>query len=255
MSSTTPSLRGLRVLVTRPEALAKTLSRRIERAGGIALLFPVIRIEPPLDTQSRERALKMLADFDIAIFISPTAAQATLEAISPWPDHIQVAAIGSSTERYLTQHNIVVAISSNGHDSEALLEHTGLQSTQIAEKTLVIFRGEGGRMLLGDSLTARGASVVYANMYRRARPDNSLLGVEQLNNVDIIAVSSNEGLQNLFDLNTDPGLLIHKPLVVPGERCARLAIQLGFERIVRADNATDSACIAALAEWATNTAV
>ena len=40
------SLAGRRVLVTRPRALARGLARRIEEAGGQAVLFPAIEIEP-----------------------------------------------------------------------------------------------------------------------------------------------------------------------------------------------------------------
>jgi uroporphyrinogen-III synthase len=37
-------------------------------------------------------------------------------------------------------------------------------------KRVIIFRGEGGRELLGETLKQRGAAVEYVSCYRRARP-------------------------------------------------------------------------------------
>ena len=38
----------------------------------------------------------------------------------------------------------------------------------------MVFRGVGGRELISDTLTERGAVVEYAECYRRVRPDNDV---------------------------------------------------------------------------------
>ena len=53
-------------------------------------------------------------------------------------------------------------------DSEALLELP--QLTDVNGRRVIIFRGDGGRELLGETLAARGASVEYVSCYRRGRP-------------------------------------------------------------------------------------
>ena len=63
---------------------------------------------------------------------------------------------------------------------------------------------------------------------------------------DIITVSSNEGLQNLFDLAANSSDLVRQPLIVPGERALALAKTLGFSNIHVAENATDRAFLEAL---------
>ena len=245
-------LAGLKVLVTRPEELADNLALLIERAGGSPVLYPVISIEEPKNTECRSKSLKELSSFDIAIFISPTAVQKTLEHIDCLPSTLKVAAVGSSTANSLSKNNILVSIKPDGHDSESLLKHAELQPDKIAGKSIVIFRGEGGREMLGNALKSRGSHIHYAQMYRRMRKKNMPpLSIEQLNNLDILTVTSNEGLLNLVDLSENKQALLKLPLLVPSERCENLAKEMGFYEIVRSEDARDSSCIEALSSWAT----
>ena len=139
-----------------------------------------------------------------------------------------------------------VDIIPDGHDSESLLEHPQLQAGEISGIKIVIFRGEGGRELLGNTLQSRGAEVFYADMYRRSPPTSASQLNQYLAEADIVAVSSNQGLQNLYDLATDKNSLTRHALVVPGERSFTLAKALGFSNIFIAENATDEACMNAL---------
>ena len=63
-------LRGRGILVTRPAGQAQRLAALVEAAGGRAILFPAIEIEPL--AQAR---LPSPADFDLVVFVSPTAVQ------------------------------------------------------------------------------------------------------------------------------------------------------------------------------------
>ena len=74
-------LRGRAILVTRPGERAGNLARLIEQAGGRAHRLPAIEIEdlpaPP--------ALDQLERFELAVFVSPTAASRALARIPAWP--------------------------------------------------------------------------------------------------------------------------------------------------------------------------
>jgi len=83
-------------------------------------------------------------------------------------------------------------------------------------------------------------------MYRRSPPTSADQLSQYLEEADIIAISSNQGLQNLYDLATDKVGLTRHALVVPGERGFTLAKALGFSNIYVAENATDEACMNAL---------
>ena len=246
MQQTHRPLHDVKVLVTRPKQRASGLCQMIEQAGGSALQFAAIEITEPADSQSREYAGDHISEFALAIFISPTSVEKTFEFLTALPAGIRISAIGSRTTRALEAIGLSVDIIPDGHDSESLLEHPQLQAGEISGKKIVIFRGEGGRELLGNTLQSRGAEVFYADMYRRSPPTSASQLSQYLAEADIVAVSSNQGLQNLYDLATDKNSLTHHALVVPGERSFTLAKALGFSNIIIAENATDEACMNAL---------
>ena len=51
------------------------------------------------------------------------------------------------------------------HDSEGLIALAALQN--VARKNVLIIRGDGGRELIAEKLSDRGASVHYFESYRR----------------------------------------------------------------------------------------
>src|SRR5690349_22312651 len=89
------SLAGRGVVVTRPRELADPLADGIARRGGRPILFPAIAIEelPPPD------ALPRAAEFDLVIFVSPSAVRVALRVLPEWPSGVAVAAIGAGTRR------------------------------------------------------------------------------------------------------------------------------------------------------------
>lgn len=242
-------LSGLNVLVTRPAARAQRLCAMIEQAGGTALHFATIEIAEPVSTQSRDDAIGRIADYAIAIFISPTAVERTLQRITALPRGLVLACIGSRTAAALVAGGYAPDIVPDGHDSAALLREDGMQASAVSGRRIIIFRGENGRDELADTLTERGAHVFQADMYRRRRPAcaGDLPGM--IARVDVITVSSNEGLDNLYALAGDSELTA-RPLVVPGERARQRALTLGFEHIICAASATDSDCLDALKSYA-----
>ncbi len=247
-------LRGLGVLVTRPAHQAEPFCRLVEAAGGRAVRFPVIEIAPPQDPEKLQRQIRRLDDFDLAIFISPNAAERAVAAIMAerdFPAGLQRAAIGRKTARRLEALGYPAQIvPDKGFDSEALLALPEMQT--VAGKNIIIFRGGPGRGLLADTLRARGAQVEYADVYRRimpkpARPLASLLG-----DVDVVAVTSNEGLQNLFDMvdTVAHEKLRQKPLLAGSRRVVELAAKLGWNKIIiPAKNPGDDAMLDALCQW------
>ncbi len=163
------SLTGRHVVVTRPTGQAAHLATELAARGALPVLYPVLEIRDIDDLAPVLDAAIRLESFDLAVFVSPNAIEKALALILPrrsWPAALRVAALGKSSERELARHGIHDAISPPlRFDSEALLELPELSAVQ--GKRVVIFRGEGGRELLGDTLKARGAAVEGRGARRR----------------------------------------------------------------------------------------
>lgn len=283
-------LAGLNIVVTRPRGQAKNLAQRIMQAGGQTTLFPLLEISPVLDPQSLYALIARLHEFNLAIFVSPNAVRYGMEAIitasnavsssqlsSPGffpladgsdisnkaeghanvstkqynalPATLKIATVGQGSVRALRDYGVTHVIAPQDRfDSEALLALPELKQT--AGWRVVIFRGNGGRKLLGDTLNARGAEVEYATCYQRAKPhqDTSMLIAA---NPDAITVTSSEALGYLWDMldSTAKKQLAAVPLFVPHARIAETAHNLGWSEVVLTGEGDDG-LISSLIAWA-----
>jgi uroporphyrinogen-III synthase len=251
------ALAGCHVLVTRPAQQAQRLCALIEQAGGYAYPLPVIEIAAPADPQALAGRLAELDRFDFAVFISSNAVHgvcAARAAHDEWPGTLRVAAVGRGTAAALAEHGLRADLCP-GEDfsSEGLLALDELQ--RLGGRRVIIFRGGDGRELLAETLRARGAEVVYAEAYRRTLPAAGrviLQGIATTQPVDAIVVTSSEGLHNLHQMagEAQRDWLLERPLIVIGERTARLAGELGFRLPARvAAEASDEGLLAAILRW------
>lgn len=250
-------LHGLHVVVTRPAHQAQRLCDLIEDHGGHAIRFPVLDIEPKIDTEFL-RLIEHLNDYHIAIFISPNAVNHALSAIEArggLPAQMRIAAVGKATAAALAEKNCPVHIyPEDKFDSESLLALPALHDVQ--DKNIIIFRGVGGRELLADTLRLRGAVVQYGECYQRRRPNHDSQGLLRQwaqQALDIIIITSVEGLNNLVDMigRAAQERLFNTPLLVVSERMVEEARRMGFNaEIVCAAKAGDQQLLDALIQWA-----
>jgi uroporphyrinogen-III synthase len=250
------ALSGRGILITRPKEHAAGLAERIGRSGGDPILFPAIEIAPPQEHESLARLIARLERFDLAIFISETAVAKGCEAVlavRSWPETLRVAAVGGSTARGLERAGFRSVLAPEEHaDSESLAALPELR--EVRGKSIVIFRGEGGREWLRGELEARGAQVEYAECYRRLRPAGAglepLLARWRRGGVDAVSITSGEGLSNLFDLLGPEGRdrLRATPVFVPHPRIAEAARKLGV-RVVVVTAAGEESAADAMAEF------
>jgi len=232
-------LAGRAIVVTRPREHAAALAERIRGAGGEPLLFPTIEILPPEKTDEVHEVIARLDEFHVAVFVSPTAvlrANAMVRARRSWPEALRVAAVGEGTAATLRERGFRDVISPReGADSEALAALAELQD--LRGRSVVLFRGQGGREWLRGELEKRGARVVYAECYRRARPAADagwLLARWQTGGVEAVSITSGEGLENFFAMlgPTGGGYLRATPVFVPHPRIELAARNLGIRRVV-----------------------
>jgi uroporphyrinogen-III synthase len=246
-------LNGLGVLVTRPEHQAGPLCQLIERHGGVAIRCPALVIREPHDWAPALAIFDRLNEYALVIFTSANAVDRAMPLIrerGSFPPRLEIAAIGKATAQALQRQGMTPDLQPEaGFTSEALLALPRLR--QVAGQAIVIVRGEGGRELLAETLTARGARVVRAEVYRRERPTldaAALLERWARGEIGAVAVTSAESLLNLFDMLGIDGqdYLCETPLIVVSARIQQTAAELGCSRLQLARDASDDAILAAL---------
>jgi uroporphyrinogen-III synthase len=245
-------LAGLGILVTRPARQAGAFAQRIAALGGNPVIFPAIAILPPVDPAVLARAHAALDGYDIAVFISANAVEYGAPDLRQWPAGLAAFAPGPGTAEALAAVGIGGArVPVTTFDSEGLLALPELVA--VAGKRVVIFRGDGGREHLGDTLRARGAHVDYVSCYRRAKPSSGAAGLAEAfrdRRIDAVTITSSEGLDHLWALADDTMRAGWRavPTFVPHPRIAEHARELGLA--ARETAGGDAGLVAGLVEWA-----
>lgn len=244
-------------MITRPAHQADNLRLKIEQANGQVLLYPTLQISPVTLNDTDIHRLQQLASYDIAIFISPNAVQFGLEQINRYssiPATLKLATIGQGSARQLFQllGRQPDIMPTHQFDSEGLLATPDMQ--QVNNKRVLIFRGNGGREQLADTLRERGAEVDYIGVYSRQVPDNSndmLMQYLRNQQLKAIVINSGESLRNLVSMVPAElhHCLLEVPLVTINQRIATIAQQLGFtQKPVLAHSPDDDAIVNTLKE-------
>jgi uroporphyrinogen-III synthase len=245
-------LADLNIVITRPREQAVGLVQRIAQLGGKPLLFPLLEITAVHDDQALHEQVSRLKQTDLAIFISPNAVRygmAAIRAEGELPASVKFATVGQGSAKALHSQGITHVIApTERFDSEGLLALAELQS--MAGNKVMIFRGDGGRELLGDTLRARGATVEYVTCYLRSKPAFDA-GALLDSAPDVITVTSSEALTYLWEMFDAQGRsgLAAMPLFVPHERIANAARQQGWQQVVITESGDDG-LLSGLIAWA-----
>ena len=239
-SSSSLARRG--IVITRPAGQAAGLARLIEERGGRAILFPAIEIVDVSDRREVNALVDRLDTFDIAIFVSPNAADkgmAAIRARRELPEGLTAVAIGGGSARALERQGVRAVVAPQLRaDSEGVLDLPLLRD--VSGRRIAIFRGIGGRELMRETLTARGAIVEYAECYERVRPradPNALLEALRHGAAHAFVCTSSEGVRNLQAILGAEGepFLGRTPMFVPHPRIAAAAAALGVARVFVTD--------------------
>lgn len=264
------NLNGLDVWVTRPSHQAEPLQESIAAQGGHSILFPVLEIQAISPGGNILNLCHHLDHIDYIVFISPNAVEHGVNLLLQYadsiPERIQLVTIGQASNQKLQQLTSRTAdISPLGqYNSETLLAHPLLHEKIIRNKQFLIFRGLGGRELLAEVLTQRGAKVTYVEVYQRLKPVINSSEISTLwhspikNNAScrIIILNSNAALLNLIEIFKQSATreiyqqLLLSSLIVITEKMRLNALRLGFTgKIVVADKSSNEAICNALIKY------
>lgn len=248
------ALRGVAVLVTRPEHQATPLCDLLASAGADVVRLPALLIKAVNDGGWSLRK-NPAGTFDVIIFTSANAVHFGASLVGQ-TGAAMLAALGPATARALQARGLNAETPAGGFDSEHLLQHPRLEHAK--GQRILIIKGRQGRELLRDRLTERGAVVVTAEVYERSRVEYSSAELATLaarfaaGDIDIITATSVDVAQALVHLGTQT-LRNHLERVhwlVPGARVAQAVRGLGITApLIHATSAEDHDLLAAIVRW------
>jgi uroporphyrinogen-III synthase len=249
------------IVITRPWQQAQVLATMVRDAGAEPILFPLLEIVELNDYSAFDETIDQLDSFDWAIFISSNAVEhgmPRLLARRGLPPQLQFAAIGPVTAAELAKFGVIHTLTPQGRfDSESLLALP--EFAEMHGKRCLIFRGQGGRELLANALKRRGASVSFAECYRRVNPSHDISELTRLwqnGTLDALVVTSSEALRNLLDLfahallskTLERDWLKEVPIFVNHPRIAETASKHGLQAITTQEPG-DNGMLATLVNW------
>lgn len=217
-----------RLLITRFEPHAQTLSDLLSENGIYSIAQPLLQIKPVAAT---EIPLGKVYDFIIAISCNAVIHTNNNFCGIEWPE-THYLAVGEATQRLLekyTRQSVTVPVST--FSSEGLLALPCLQ--KLDNRSVLILRGVGGREYLKQHLCHRGASVDYYESYQRVAidfPTEKMSQKWQQQGINGAIISSVELLEQLIKvtLKEQQDWLKSITLFAASERIINYAHDLGF---------------------------
>ena len=210
------NLTNKRVLITRPRAQAEGFARALKAAGAQPIFFPVIEIIPPEDYSLLDFAIQNLEQYDWLIFTSVHGVEAffkRLEALGfkRIPPGLSVAAVGSRTERFLSEHGLWTDRIPDEFIAEALLPDFG---KNIYGKRFLLPQSNLARTVLANEIRSAGGLVTEVVAYRNRLSEPTVSEINALRSgLDIVTFTSPSTVRNFiavlerhgFDLSNLPG--------------------------------------------------
>ena len=263
------------IVVTRPVGQATQLMEamrgQFQGATTQILSLPLLTIAPKASKDLGDQILEALQDADLAIFVSPNAIDCVMRLIGGGWQAISKAIVpigvmGGSSHAALVDHGIgheaaptpiIFPRQNKQWDSEGLWAELQLLYPHWVGRKVVIFKGDGGRDWLADTLKDAGASVQAISVYTRTPLDIESPAWAAIGDLDMAQslwlLTSSEAVRYLgaaikSHLHQDLGAAT---ALCPHINIAQAAKDVGFGRVLGCDPG-DEALIAASKKWLNN---
>ncbi|MDC0763331.1 uroporphyrinogen-III synthase [Brevibacillus sp. AG] len=161
-------LTGKCIMVTRARSQVRELVEHIERLGGEAYAFPLLKMMPPTDTAKLDEAITQLPTYDWVVFTSVNGVRFFLERMREVGVGLEaftgkIAAVGPKTAKALEHHGLEVAVIPSDYVAEGLL--SSLYDQLLPGQRVLLPRADIARKALPKELARLGLAVTEVDVY------------------------------------------------------------------------------------------
>ncbi|WNO09326.1 uroporphyrinogen-III synthase [Teredinibacter sp. KSP-S5-2] len=216
---------------------------------------PLLEISPFTggpQVQAIKNCVMSLDEYAHLIFVSQNAVEIAFSWIDEyWPQlplGLCFYAVGKKTADCIAEKiqssNGRIVYADRTMTSEDLLACPELH--HVAGQKVMLFRGQGGRPVLTETLSDRGAAVTLCELYERKLPCAAQACISNVfvdkQTRHIVPIFSGEALQNFVTLvkNIENINVLDLTIIVPSERVKQIA-QTYFKQVITAANAGEDA--------------
>ena len=232
-------------LLFRPQAKCQASAQAFKQANlsavACGLIDTIVDDDAIGQLPAKIAELWSLAEQNIYVIVTSTvAAQQCVLMKNQWPENVCFFAVGASTGRILQNAGLAVVVPQEAR-TEGLLALP--QLNHVDNQSVIIMKGFGGRELLHDILTNRGAKVAEWEVYKRVKLDTPVSTQDwRTAQIRCIIATSGEVIQAAFDY-FDVNWLQTLNWIVVSQRTAEIASKLGVTQIDISRDASDQALI------------
>lgn len=195
------------VLVTRSAGQSSQFSDLLQQAGAHVIEMPALVIGPPSNWQALDQAIANISNFDWLILTSTNGIDYWFERLLHQGKdtralvNLKIAVVGKKTAEILKQRGLKADFIPPNFVADSLIENfpEPLAGLNILFPTVE----SGGRDVLVQEFTAKGATVTKVAAYETRCPDEiapAALEAIQKQMVDIITFASSKTVQHFFQL-------------------------------------------------------
>jgi len=201
---------GKRVLVTRAQAQAQSLSNLLREHGAIPVVMSTIDIREPSSTGDLDRAISSLNDYQWIVFTSTNGVGAFMGRLFALGKDarslhgLRTGAIGEATSAALTERGIRADYVPHEFTSAGFL--AGLEGQDVAGRCFLLPRSDLATRQLPDGLTRLGAKVHEVEVYRTVPSTTGVTRARRMlteGQIDVITLTSSSTARNLVSLLDD----------------------------------------------------
>ncbi|SER91759.1 uroporphyrinogen-III synthase [Salipaludibacillus aurantiacus] len=200
------TLQGLRIINTRAEHQAASLTEAIRQRGGISIEIPLIAIRPPNDRSQIKKEIASIHKSDWVIFTSVNSYRFTCEFLEEAgynPGELlstkKIAAVGRKTKDVLQIEGVKVDVCPEVFDADHLAE--ALINRASPEEIFFYPRSSLSRAALMDKIKAANRSIFDITVYETVTDRKNRKKLNSLiknGEVDVVILTSPSAVESFF---------------------------------------------------------